>query len=129
MAQVTEERVEPKAPAVDSSQVGEAWQVLSVNDALQKQGVDAAQGLTAAEAATRLQQYGPNKFAEAAKVPGWRKFLEQYRDAMQIVLVGAALVSGFAVSQWGTALLLFGLTLFNAALGLQPETLACRAFS
>jgi Ca2+-transporting ATPase len=51
------------------------------------------QGLSAAEAAKRIEQYGPNKFAEAKSEPRWRAFLRQYRDPMQIVLLVAGLGS------------------------------------
>src|SRR5215470_9272744 len=66
---------------------GPAWHTLSIENALRKQGVDAATGLSQAEAETRLKQYGPNKFSAKKKEPGWVAFLNQYRDPMQIVLL------------------------------------------
>src|SRR5689334_587124 len=100
---------------------GPVWQVLSVDEALRQQGTDAAQGLSATEVESRMKQYGPNSFAQAKKVPGWLKFARQYKDTMQIVLVVAAAVSGLVVHQWGTALLLLALTVFNAMLGMHQE--------
>src|SRR3954451_24104852 len=100
---------------------GPAWQVLSVEDALRQQGTDGAHGLSAAEVAARLEKYGPNAFTQAKKVPGWRRFLQQYQDTMQIVLFVAALVSGFAVQQWGAAVVLILVTVANALLGLRQE--------
>ena len=38
-------------------------------------------------------KFGPNKFAEAKKESGWSKFVRQYQDPMQIVLLIAALIS------------------------------------
>jgi Ca2+-transporting ATPase len=99
---------------------GPAWHILSIEDALRKQGVDAAIGLSQQEAQTRFKQYGPNKFLEKKKQPGWLAFLNQYRDPMQIVLLVAAIVSLF-IQQWSTALLLIVLTLFNALLALRQE--------
>jgi Ca2+-transporting ATPase len=99
---------------------GRAWHTLSVDDALREQGVDAATGLSQAEAEARLKKYGPNKFAATRKEPGYVAFLNQYRDPMQIVLLVAAIAS-LIIQQWSTALLLIVLTLFNALLALRQE--------
>jgi Ca2+-transporting ATPase len=100
---------------------GPAWQVLSVDDALRQQGTDGAHGLSSAEVAARIEKYGPNAFAQAKKVPGWLRFLQQYQDTMQIVLFIAALISGFVVRQWGAAVVLILVTVANALLGLRQE--------
>jgi P-type Ca2+ transporter type 2C len=99
---------------------GPAWHTLSIEDALQKQGVDAAAGLSQTEAETRLKKFGPNAFTVAQKDPGWRAFLRQYQDPMQILLLVAAIACLF-IQQWGTALMLVVLTLFNALLALRQE--------
>ncbi len=104
--------------------VGEAqpaWHAMSAEDALAAQSVDPASGLTAAEVETRRAKYGPNKFAEAAKEPRWRALLRQYGDPMQIVLLGAGIVSLFLPGQFVTGVVLILLTLFNAFLGLSQE--------
>src|SRR5436309_1907523 len=67
-----------------------------------------------------MKKFGPNKYAEAEKVPGYIAFLNQYKDPMQIVLLVAAIVS-ILIQQWGTALILIVLTLFNALLALRQE--------
>ena len=107
-------------PATSPSGPGPAWHTLSIEEALQKQGVDAASGLSQAEVERRIKQFGPNKFAEAKKVPGYISFLNQYKDPMQIVLLVAAIVS-LIIQQWSTALILIILTLFNAFLALRQE--------
>ena len=99
---------------------GPLWHTLSIEDALRKQGVDAATGLSQAEAESRLKQYGSNTFTTEKKEPGWHAFLRQYQDPMQIVLLVAAVVSAI-IQQWSTALLLLALTAFNALLGLNQE--------
>ena len=87
---------------------------------MREQGVDAATGLSQAEAESRLKKYGPNAFTAEQKEPGWRAFLRQYQDPMQILLLVAAIASLF-IQQWGTALMLVVLTLFNALLALRQE--------
>src|SRR5215831_20707283 len=97
----------------DATASGPVWHTLSVSDALQHEEVDPAKGLSAAEAEARLQKFGPNAFAAAEKEPGWRAFLRQFRDPMQIVLLVAGAVSGIAIQQWATAVVLIGLALLN----------------
>ncbi len=99
---------------------GPAWHTLSIDEALREQGVDQAAGLSQQEAERRFKQFGPNKFAEARKVPGYIAFLNQYKDPMQIVLLAAAIVS-LIIQQWSTAFILIILTLFNALLALRQE--------
>ena len=67
-------------------------------------------GLSSDEAASRLEQYGPNRFAEAAPEPRWRAFLRQYADPMQIVLLVAGVGSIWPLKQYGTGLVLLLLT-------------------
>jgi magnesium-transporting ATPase (P-type) len=45
---------------------------------LQAERVDAQHGLSSAEAASRAERFGPNKFAEDAAEPRWRAFIRQY---------------------------------------------------
>jgi P-type Ca2+ transporter type 2C len=108
------------APATIPPGQGPIWHTLSIEDALREQSVDAANGLSQSEAEARLKKYGPNKFTEAKKEPGYIAFLNQYRDPMQIVLLVAAIVS-LIIQQWSTALILIVLTLFNALLALRQE--------
>ena len=108
------------SPVSSAPGQGPAWHTLTIEDALRKQGVDAATGLSPAEAETRLKKFGPNAFTAEQKEPGYVAFLRQYRDPMQILLLVAAIASLF-IKQWGTALLLIVLTLFNALLALRQE--------
>src|SRR6478752_2668873 len=98
-----------------------AWHGLSPEAALGELGVNQAVGLTGAEVEARRAKYGPNKFAEAPKEPTWTRFLRQYRDPMQIVLLVAGIVSLFIPNQALTGVVLIILTLFNAFLGLNQE--------
>jgi hypothetical protein len=59
-----------------------------------------------AEAAARLDRYGPNRFAEAPPEPRWRAFGAQYRDLMQIVLLVAGIGSIWPLKELGTGLVL-----------------------
>ena len=85
-------------------------------------GVDPASGLTSGEVERRRVRYGANKLAEGEKEPGWHAFLRQYQDLMQIVLVVAAVLSFWPVKEYGTGLVLIVITVFNALLGMQPDS-------
>jgi P-type Ca2+ transporter type 2C len=90
----------------------------------QRLGVDPRQGLSASEAADRLRTRGPNKLAGAKKESGFRAFVRQYQDFMQIILLGAAIVNAIVTDETGTTILLAGLTVLNAVIGLRQEAKA-----
>ncbi|MFL6038587.1 MAG: cation-transporting P-type ATPase [Gaiellaceae bacterium] len=97
------------------------WHSLTAHEACAKFGVDPQAGLDAAEVERRRAEAGLNKLAEAKQEPGWRAFLRQYRDLMQIVLLGAAIVSMVALQEFSTGIVIIGLTVLNAILGLNQE--------
>ena len=109
------------ATATDRPETGVDWYQLSADEACRRLEVDPATGLSDAEVVERRQRYGPNKLAEEAKEPGWKAFLRQYHDLMQLVLVGAAVVSIVALQDVSTGLVVFGLTVLNAVMGLHQE--------
>ena len=77
------------------------WHVLTREGAAQELHVEPERGLTSEEAAERLARYGPNRFAEAKSESRWHAFLRQYQDPMQIVLLGAGVISIYPVKQAG----------------------------
>jgi P-type Ca2+ transporter type 2C len=97
------------------------WHGLTAEEACARLGVDPKNGLDSAEVERHRAETGPNKLAEAKKEPGWHAFLRQYRDLMQLVLLGAAVVSVAALQEFGTGLAILGLTVVNALLGLNQE--------
>src|SRR3954449_7112284 len=103
------------------------WHVLTREGATHELHVEPERVLSSEEAAKRLQQYGPNRFAEAKSESRWHAFLRQYRDPMQIVLLGAGVVSIYPVKQPGTGIMILLLTLLNAVLGLNQEGKAAAA--
>jgi Ca2+-transporting ATPase len=103
------------------------WFALAGDAVAGELGVDTHAGLSAAEAAKRLAQYGPNAFTAAKTEPRWQAFVRQYRDPMQIVLLVAGVGSIWPLHELGTGLVLLFLTLFNAVLGLNQEGKAAAA--
>ena len=107
---------EPTATSRDQT-----WHSLTAEEAYTRLGADPRAGLDLAEVEQRRAEHGPNRLAEQAKEPGWHAFLRQYRDLMQLVLVGAAVVSVVALQEFGTGLAILGITVVNAILGLNQE--------
>ncbi|WP_326783765.1 cation-translocating P-type ATPase [Streptomyces sp. NBC_00151] len=107
----------PKAP---ERVAPELWYARDPQDVASAFGVDPTSGLTAARVTELLAENGPNALPEEKPKPAWRRFAEQYRSYMQIVLVVAAVVS-LAIAEWSTAILLVLLTLLNAVVGLRQE--------
>jgi Ca2+-transporting ATPase len=97
------------------------WHNLSAADVCARLDVDPQAGLDAAEVEKRRALAGPNKLAEAKPEPAWHAFLRQYRDLMQLVLLGAAIVSMVALQEFSTGVVIIGLTVLNAILGLSQE--------
>jgi Ca2+-transporting ATPase len=97
------------------------WYPLTADEACRRLGVDPAVGLDADEVAARRARYGANKLDEEAKEPPWMVFLRQYRDLMQLVLVGAAVVSIIALQDVTTGLVVLGITVINALMGVHQE--------
>jgi P-type Ca2+ transporter type 2C len=59
-------------------------------------GTDVARGLTDAQAAERLERFGPNQLEAAEPVPAWRRLAEQFQDPLVYLLLAAVAVSLFA---------------------------------
>jgi len=97
-----------------------SWYALAPAEVAAELKVDPVGGLSTGEAQQRLQEYGPNALAAAKQEPVWKRFFKHYQDYMQIVLVVAALVS-LLIAEYGTAIGLALLTLFNAWLGYHQE--------
>ena len=87
-------------------------------------GVDPSRGLSVADARARLEKHGPNQLAAGKQEPKWQAFLRQYQDFMQLILLGAALVNQLVTGDSGTTVVLAGLTVFNAVIGLRQESKA-----
>ena len=112
---------------------------LSAQEAASVVQADVQRGLTAAEAERRLAAFGENKLDEKKKKPLIVRFLEQFKDAMIIILLIAAVISfGVACYQvFGTKegdpiefvepILIVFIVILNAVMGLVQESKAEKA--
>ena len=85
-------------------------------------------GLTAEQAAERLQKYGPNALRAAPKPTLVQRFLGQLKDPMLLILLAAAAVSGvtnyLAGEDFAEAAIILIVVLLNAVLGVFQESKA-----
>ena len=107
-------------PDVGAPARGELWYAVAPDDVQSRLHVDPAVGLTSGQAATLLAKNGPNALPAEEQVAGWRRFVEQYRSYMQLILLGAAIVS-LVIKEWSTGVLLIVITVLNAVVGLRQE--------
>jgi P-type Ca2+ transporter type 2C len=105
---------------VPPSEAHDPWYAQKAEAVARALDVDPARGLKAAEVDERLRRDGPNALPAEEPTPGWRRFLDEYRAYMQIILVGAAVVS-LAIQEWSTAVVLVAITLMNAVVGLRQQ--------
>jgi len=97
-----------------------AWHALSAEAAAAELSVTPAGGLSAAVAADRLVRHGPNRLAEKMPRPAWLKFLDQFRDTLVLILLGAALLSA-VIGDLKDAIVITIVVLLNASLGFFQE--------
>ena len=89
-------------------------------EVLRALSVDPVLGLTAAEAAMRLAQHGPNTLIEGRRRGLLRMLLDQFTDFMIVVLLIAAVVSGVIGDVTDTVVILV-IVVLNAVIGFIQE--------
>ena len=101
-----------------------SWHAAEASAVAGELGVEPERGLGVEEARSRLQSHGPNRLTGAKKESGFQAFVRQYRDFMQIILLAAAVLNLVVTGDVGTSVVLAGLTVFNAVIGLRQEAKA-----
>ena len=101
-----------------------SWYQLPPEEVATRLGVDPSRGLSAMEVERRRAEHGRNVLDAKETESGLQAFIRQYQDLMQIILVGAAIVNQVVTGELGTTIVLIGLTIFNAVLGLRQEAKA-----
>ncbi len=98
-------------------------------------GSDARLGLTDDEARRRLERHGRNELATREAPPWWRRVLDQFRDALVLLLLAAAVIS-FAL--WliehesklpYEAMAIIAIVVLNAAMGAMQQWRAEQALA
>ena len=97
-----------------------AWHQLEIARCAEQLNTDIALGLSQAEAQSRLMRYGPNQLAQTPPRSPWLKLIDQFKNLLVLVLIGAALLAG-AIGDVKDAMVILIVVAFNAGLGFYQE--------
>lgn len=101
------------------------WWTLSTDEVLQKLN-STSDGLSSTEAQKRLTEQGPNSIPAQKQKSLFRILLKQFSDFMIIILLIAAIVSGF-IGELADTIAILVIVLLNAVIGTVQEFRADRA--
>lgn len=107
-----------------------AWHSLSGAQTLEKLGSNERAGLTEEQAAAALIKFGDNRLREAKKKTLLQRFFDQFKDAMILILIAAAIISfivalgGQDANEFFEPLLIVLIVVLNAVLGVVQESKA-----
>ena len=105
----------------------------SAADVIADLGADAKRGLSVAQAQRGLERHGRNELPSSPPVPGWRRFLGQFRDVLTLLLLLATVVSLLAwwIERESSipyeALTILAIVILNGVLGFVQESRAEQA--
>lgn len=103
------------------------------SELLNELNTDKQNGLSSAEVLVRKGKYGANKLREKKKKTTMQRFLDQFKDAMILILIAAAIISFVVVcveQNWGELFepaLIVLIVILNAVMGVYQEGKAEKA--
>ncbi|MDI6871046.1 MAG: cation-translocating P-type ATPase [Bacillota bacterium] len=108
--------------------MSQEWYTFSREETLQRLRTDLHRGLTAAEVEARRREHGPNELAGQPPTPLWRRFLDQFKDFLVLILLGSAAIAGL-LGEVIDAVAILAIVVLNAVMGLIQEGRAERALA
>jgi Ca2+-transporting ATPase len=114
----TTQHESPGAP--EATGQAPAWHAIPAADAMRRQGADKDRGLSGDEAQARRQRFGSNRLTERPPRSAWLAFLDQFKNGLILVLIGAAVLAG-AIGDIKDAVVILIVVVFNALLGFWQE--------
>ncbi|MBY9082297.1 calcium-translocating P-type ATPase, SERCA-type [Paenibacillus sp. HN-1] len=103
-----------------------SWHRLSSEELLKTFAVSPQRGLGPEEAEARLKEHGPNELSEGERISPLTILLNQFKDFMVLVLMGATLVSGL-LGEYLDAITIVAIIVLNGILGFVQEFRAERS--
>ncbi|MEW6110154.1 MAG: cation-translocating P-type ATPase [Nitrospirota bacterium] len=103
------------------------WHQKNIEDIIDELGAS-RNGLSADDAAKRLDEYGPNELKEKKKKAAFMMFLDQFRDFMILVLIAAAIISGI-IGEPADTIAIILIVVLNAVIGFVQEYRAEKAMA
>jgi len=115
-------------PGQKQMQEIQPWHLMGMDALLRRLGVDVNLGLSAEEAAQRLQRYGENRLTGTEKRSDLAIFIEQFLSA-PVGLLGASAVISLITGGAADAAVILGVVLINSAIGFVTERQAEKTIS
>ncbi len=112
-------------PAVPNEPAVPAYHTLSAEDLIARLG-STPRGLTEAEAARRLAEFGPNELRSARRISAYTLLVAQFRNVLVLILLAATALSAF-LGHGVEAAAITVIVLFAVVLGFVQEYRAERA--
>ena len=102
------------------------WYSMTAEEVAHAVDVDVSTGLSPDRVRALGSVYGPNAIPEGRRHPLWRMFLVQFKDLMIVILITAAVISGF-VGELIDTLAIVTIVILNAVVSVAQEYRAERA--
>ena len=104
----------------------ETWYGRSTEETCEAFGTDLEKGLRPEQVGALREKYGPNELAKKSGPTIAEMFLEQFKDYLVIILIVASIVS-IAVGEITDSIVIIGIVIVNACLGVFQEYKAGKA--
>lgn len=104
------------------------WYNKSINAVSQELQVKLEEGLASEEVSRRLEKHGLNELREEEKESLLKRIINQLKDFLVLILIGASIVSGF-VGEISDAIVIIAIVIVNAILGVVQEGKAEQALA
>ena len=103
-----------------------AWHAMTADEVVTKLATSTEAGLDLGEAASRMQEFGPNRLPEGRKRGPLARLLSQFNNVLVYVLLGAGFTK-LMLSLWIDAAIILGVVILNGLLGFIQEGRAEKA--
>lgn len=103
------------------------WHQKKTSEAIEDLGAS-LKGLSSGDIQKRLEEYGPNELKEKKGKTAAAMFLDQFRDFMILVLIAAAIISGF-IGEVSDTIAIIVIVVLNAVIGFIQEYRAEKAMA
>ena len=104
------------------------WHRIGVDEALRVLETDGKQGLSGAEATSRLERYGPNALEKEEEKTLLQMFADQFKDFLVLILVVSTVIAAI-MGEWVDASVIMAILILNAIMGVVQEGRAGKALA
>lgn len=104
------------------------FHTIAAEDVVRQFQTDSVRGLADAEVLQRRSKCGPNRLAESAAAPWWKRLASQFRDLVIWILILAAILAG-VMGEWIDTIAILAIVALNGLIGFTQEERAEQALA